>query len=361
MAAKKILVAPLDWGLGHATRCIPLINLLIKKGANVEVGANGPSYDLLKKEFPKLDFHTLPGMDIRYTKDGNFILQIMKQLPNISTSIKKENNYLKKLIHLHKYDAVISDNRYGLHSDSVPCILITHQLMLKAPSYLKFMERMLQKKLKDYIENFNYCWIPDWNGADSLSGDLANKFSLNIKINYLGPLSRFNELNESKEIDIDFDLLAIISGPEPQKSIFKEMIEEQARRKNISTLIIEGKPDNEDINIKNDGLIKKIAHADSSFIKAAVEKSKGIIARSGYSTIMDLVALCKNALLVPTPGQTEQEYLASYLKKKNYFRFANQKSFDVTDAFFETNEYNFPQYSFEALNNAVDELWADLK
>jgi uncharacterized protein (TIGR00661 family) len=357
MKAKKILVAPLDWGLGHATRCIPLINLLLRKGVEVEIGANGPSYDLLKQEYPSLSIHLLPGMDIRYTKDGNFTLQMMKQLPGFSSSIKTENSYLHTLIQTQKYDAVISDNRYGLHSNLIPCVLITHQLMLKTPAYLQFLERLLQNKLKTFLENFNYCWIPDWEGENNLSGDLSHKFKIKTSTEFIGPLSRFNDLEESDNINLNFDLLAIISGPEPQKSIFESLIEEQARLKNIPTLIIQGKPGTTKINsIIDDGLIKKINHADSGFIKSAVEKAKGIIARSGYSTIMDLVALRKNALLVPTPGQTEQEYLASYLKEKNYFRFADQNSFNIVDAFFDSNGYNFAPYSSTPLESAVYKL-----
>lgn len=359
MSGKKILVAPLDWGLGHATRCIPIINLLLKKGVNVEIGSNGASLDLLKIEFPQLKMNMLPGMEIKYTKGGNFLLQMMRQLPAFFSSVQTENSYLFTLIQSERYDAVISDNRYGMHSDIIPSVIITHQLMLKAPEHLRLMEGFLQKKLKSYLEEFDICWVPDFEDENNLSGDLSHKSKLKIPVEFIGPLSRFNDECETQNINIKFDLLAIISGPEPQRTVFENLVEQQARAKNISTLIIRGLPSEKYSSESN--LIKKISHAGSGFLKGAIAKAKGIIARAGYSTIMDLVALKKPALLIPTAGQTEQLYLSRHLENQGYFRFSGQNNFNLEDAFFHSFTHDFPHFTNKGLETSVDNLLSNLK
>ena len=359
MLRKKILVAPLDWGLGHATRCIPVINSLMKKDVNVEIGTNGLSYHLLKNEFPELKINLLPGIEIKYIKEGNFTLQMLRQLPAFVSSIKTENSYLFTLIQSERYDAVISDNRYGLHSDIIPSVLITHQLMLKTPPHLQILEGLLSSKLKSYIEEFDVCWVPDFEDENNLSGDLSHKSKLEIPVEFIGPLSRFNKVGETEDVNIEFDLLAIISGPEPQRTVFENLIEQQARKRNISTLIIKGMPSEKYSSESN--LIKKINHAESGFMKSAVTKAKGIIGRAGYSTIMDLVALKKPALLIPTPGQTEQLYLSEFLKNRGYFRFANQNNFNLEDAFFGSAPPDFPQFKNKGLEKSVDNLLSNLK
>src|ERR1043166_5258587 len=169
---KRILVAPLDWGLGHATRCIPIIRYLLEKGQEVIVGADGRPLELLKREFPGQEFIVIPGYKVSYPKKGSMTLKMAASVPKILAGIKKEHEQLDKITTAEKIDAVISDNRFGLWTKKVPCIFITHQLMIKSP----FGEKLLHRLNKNHIKKYTECWIPDAEGADNLSGDLAHKF-----------------------------------------------------------------------------------------------------------------------------------------------------------------------------------------
>ena len=211
----KILVAPLDWGLGHATRCIPIIKYLLEKKCEVVIGADGRPLQLLQKEFSALEFVVMPGYNISYPKDGSMVLKMAIQIPKILTGIKHEHELLKKIIKEKKIDAVISDNRFGLWSGEVPCVFITHQLMVKSP----FGEKIIHQLNKNYISKYSECWVPDHSGENNLSGDLSHKFSLPKNVKFIGALSRFtNEFILQKK----YDLLIILSGPESQRTVFEK-------------------------------------------------------------------------------------------------------------------------------------------
>ena len=170
---KRILIAPLDWGLGHATRCIPVIKYLLEKKCEVIIGADGRPLQLLQKEFPSLEFVVMPGYNIFYPKNGSMVLKIASQIPKILSGVKREHEQLQKIIKEKEIDAVISDNRFGLWSEEIPCAFITHQLMVKSP----FGEKFIYELNKKYISKYTQCWIPDVKGA-GLSGDLSHKFPL---------------------------------------------------------------------------------------------------------------------------------------------------------------------------------------
>jgi len=186
MTKKRILVAPLDWGLGHATRCIPIIRYLVEKNCEVIIAADKRPMELLKKEFPSLEFVVMPGYNISYPKNGSMVLKMAVQVPKILKGTKQEHTQLEKIIAEEKIDAVISDNRFGLWAKKIPCVFITHQLMVKSP----LGEKWIHKLNKDYISKYSECWIPDVKNG--LSGDLGNKFKLPEHAKFIGLLSRFN-------------------------------------------------------------------------------------------------------------------------------------------------------------------------
>ncbi|TMI85631.1 MAG: glycosyl transferase family 28, partial [Bacteroidetes bacterium] len=112
----RILVAPLDWGLGHATRCIPIIQHLLKADVEVWLAGEGAQEKLLADEFPDLPFLSLHGYRIRYARSAiGLVKNILFQAPKIVKAIRNENKWLAKMIDEHHFDAVISDNRYGLY------------------------------------------------------------------------------------------------------------------------------------------------------------------------------------------------------------------------------------------------------
>ncbi|KAB2859431.1 MAG: glycosyl transferase family 28 [Flavobacteriales bacterium] len=343
---KTILVCPLDWGLGHATRCIPLIRQFIIENSRVIIGSSGSQKVLLQQEFPNLTFIDLKGYEVKYPKSGSMALKMLLQLPKINKAIKSEHVWLAKIIDEHQIDLVVSDNRYGLWNKKVKSVLITHQIFVKAP----IGEWMIEQILKRHFDNFDEIWIPDVEGENNLSGDLSHKKPLPNNYRFIGLLSRFSNASVTssvsqncgtyREVDhFEFDFIAILSGPEPQRSIFENIILKQVESSNLKGILVRGIPeDNSECKIQNAEL-KVFNHLETDEFLHYLQKSKVVISRSGYSTIMDLAALGKKGILVPTPGQTEQEYLAKYHSQKGRFFTQIQKDFSLEKAFNEVENY----------------------
>lgn len=350
----------MDWGLGHATRCIPVINEFLSNNCRVIIGSSGKQKALLEQEFPNLTFLELKGYEVEYPTSGSMTLKMLLQLPKIKKAIQEEHRWLDKIIDEYQFDLVVSDNRYGLWSNKVKSILITHQIFVKAP----IGEGWIENVLKNYFDKFSEIWIPDVEGENNLSGDLSHKKPLPNKFKFIGILSRFSSslrehrsnLNEEK-----FDFMAIISGPEPQRTIFEKLVVEQLQKTQLKAVVLRGLPETNVIAncegrnrkqsarineiassvllSRNDDKIKIFNHLETNEFLNYLQKSKIVISRSGYSTIMDLAALGKKAILVPTPGQTEQEYLAKYHHEKGHFYSQAQREFDLIKALKESVNY----------------------
>ena len=349
--AKRILLAPLDWGLGHATRCIPIIKELQNQGCDVWLAGNSVQEKLLKQEFPQLPFLPLPGYDVSYAKTGiGFIFRLWAQLPKISRMIGFEHQWLKEKIKEFDFDAVISDNRYGLYHTNIPCVFITHQLQIKSPLG-KWSERMIQQWNYHYIKKFSTCWVPDFEEADNIAGELSHPQLLpETVLTYLGPLSRF----EKSAAENIHELLIILSGPEPQRSILEAKLIKQLRTSRKKAVIVRGLPEGKSV-LQNDGLIEFHNHLSSGKLNELILKSEIIISRCGYSTVMDLMKLQKKSILIPTPGQTEQEYLAGILKTKKMACTYTQKKFDLQKALDEAMkfEFHFPENYESKLRSVI--------
>ncbi|MEO5943380.1 MAG: glycosyltransferase, partial [Ferruginibacter sp.] len=291
----RVLVAPLDWGLGHATRCIPVINALLEQGATVILAAEGAVATILKNEFPALRILPLKGYNIRYSRQKSwFFFKMMAQMPKIAAIINYEKRWLRDVIRRENIDLIISDNRFGLYSSLVPSYYITHQLFIETGNSL--LNRLAQKIHYSFINKYTQCWVPDAEGEIDLAGKLSHpdkKPAISVK--YLGILSRFKK----EEIPVKNDLLILISGPEPQRSIFENFILEQLKEINQSTVLVRGLPgETKELKIEND-LVTIVNHLPAGELNTIIAASKTIICRAGYSTIMDLVTLNKNAILVP--------------------------------------------------------------
>lgn len=323
LASPTILVAPLDWGLGHATRCIPVVRELLRHNCRVILAASGKGNVLLQQEFPQLPLLPLPGYEIEYAASGwGLAVKIVAQIPKLLAAVKEEHAWLQKVVAEQKIDAVISDNRYGLHHPERPSIFITHQLCIKAP--LKFAEDLLQEAAYDYINRFTECWVPDAAGENNLAGDLSHPENLPaIPVHYLGPLSRF----ERKETMADGEtLLILLSGPEPQRTLLEELLVPDLKEYTKPVVLVRGLP-GEAAEIDLSGNITVYNHLSAAGLQQLLCKAGMVISRCGYSTVMDLAALQKQSILIPTPGQTEQEYLAKYLQQKNFAFCVEQKKF----------------------------------
>ena len=336
LAGKKLLVAPLDWGLGHATRCVPVIRELINNNCDVWLAGEGVQEKLLREEFSSLPFLPLKGYRIKYAKAG-LTGKLLLQIPSILRSIKEENKWLKEQIIRHGFDAVISDNRYGLHHEKIFSVLITHQLCIKS-SLGKWSEGFLQKWNYKLIDRFNECWIPDEEGENNLAGELSHPGKLPaVPIKYIGPLSRFKKNNVE---EMKGHLLIILSGPEPQRTILENKIIDQVVNYNGSATIVRGLPNEKNI-IPSTNTIHFYNHLASEELNNEAMKAEFVIGRSGYSTVMDMAALQKKCIFIPTPGQTEQEYLGDHLMKKGFAFCIRQNDLSLLKNIEEAGRFNY--------------------
>ncbi len=345
---KKILICPLNWGLGHAARCVPIINELIKQGAEVVIASEGDPLAFLKQEFPMLRFVEFKGYNIKYGKKNNIVLKMFLSIPKILFGIYKEHKMLNKIIEEHKIDAVISDNRFGCWNTKVKSIYISHQIMIKSSEHLKFLEGLLYYIHKYFIKKYDECWIPDLKEGKTLSGDLSHKYTLPTPYYYIGTLSRFTTKNNVEPKEYTYDLMVILSGPEPQRTIFEDIIIEQLKDTSLNTIIVRGKPD----AIKQTKIAENItiySHLNTADFKDKLLNSEIILCRSGYSTLMDLSVFGKEAILVPTPGQTEQEYLAAYHKQLKHYYSMSQKDFNLEVALLNSEGYKGIKCSTDAV------------
>lgn len=329
---KRILVAPLDWGLGHATRCIPLIQELQLLNCEVLIGGSGSALALLQKEFPALPTLQLPAYDPTYPAKGSMVWKMARQLPHFSTVIRKEHAALQQAISSEKIDGVISDNRFGCWSDKVPCIFITHQSNIMMPQRFGWLAPWVRRMTWHYMKKYTECWIPDSNQR-SLTGELsAATFDSTINVSYIGPISRFHKC---ENIEQEYDVVAVLSGPEPQRTLFEEVISRQLSHSTLKYRIVRGLP-NSDSKAVSKSLIDFLT---TSELQSMMAVSKIVIARSGYSTVMDMAALGKRVIFVPTPGQTEQAYLARHLEKNRLAYYMEQSSFDLSTALKISEDY----------------------
>lgn len=347
--SKNILVAVLNWGLGHATRCIPIIDELEQQGANVVLASDGEALILLRQQYPHLNTIELPTYGIHY-KGSNMFLNILPQVPKILRAIRLERRKLNSIIKEYKITTIISDNRYGMYHHKIQSIFITHQLNIQVPN--RYIEAFVAKCNHFFIQKFNACWVPDYELEPNIAGDLAHKTSLK-NIAYLGPLSRLSKMSKRPTRQ---DVIVVLSGPEPQRTYLEEKIIKQATQLPYQFLIVGGKPKSVEekqlaVNIRWQSFL------DSDALQIAIEESRIVIARSGYSTIMDLLTLgCSKVLLIPTPGQTEQEYLARRLAQKGFFITQQQANLDLKqsiDSLAKKESKPFIKYTPKQLGNII--------
>lgn len=320
---QTILIAPLNWGLGHATRCIPIIKALLENNFIPIIASDGIALALLKKEFPNLKFLELPSYHIEYAKNGaNFKWKLIKNSPKMIRAILKEKRIIQKWIIKYSIDAIISDNRLGVFSKKIPSVFITHQLNVLTGNTTWITSKIHQYIIRKYTE----CWIPDLEGTVNLTGKLGHIESTTLKIKYIGPLSRLKKQLLPKK----YDLMVILSGPEPQRGILEKHLKNEITRFHGNTIFIEGKVETEQkVVVKQN--VTYYNFMNSSELEQVFNESEMVLCRSGYTTIMDLAQLRKKAFFIPTPGQYEQEYLAKKLEKKGLAPYATQDSFTIED------------------------------
>ncbi|HJV20940.1 MAG TPA: glycosyltransferase [Sediminibacterium sp.] len=342
----KVLVAPLDWGLGHATRCIPIVRGLLNSGHEVVLGAEKEQAALLHQEFPQLGIIPLKGYRVRYSRSGLFFaLKLMTQLPRIYAAIRQEHRWLAKIIVAEKITCVISDNRFGLYHATVPCFFITHQLTIKAP--FQWVERLLRFINYRFINRFKACWVPDMAEAPGIAGVLSHPPEMpEVPVFYINLLSRF----VAATVPVKYDVCILLSGPEPQRSLLEEKILGQVSRIKASILLVRGRPGDTGLPAMP-AHVTVVNHLPGETLGAAIQQSGLIVSRSGYTTVMELLALQKKMILIPTPGQTEQEYLAGCLLQAGWAMVLQQDNVELETALARAEQFVFKQGEVQLFNN----------
>ena len=342
-----ILICPLNWGLGHVSRDIPIIRRLLDKNFRVIVAGGKVITDLICSEFPEIETELLPDVEITYSISDNQTIILLRQLPKAVFSLFREKRVTARLVKKYNPKLIISDNRYAVRHRKVKSIIITHHLMLKMPKKLEWLEKATNMLIKRLVSKFDLCWIPDNPLPYSLAGDIVHKYPLPKNARLIGPISSFMDdylqnhpKNDFFNKENKYDLLAIISGPEPQRSLLQMLLLINLSLQNIKCLVVTGtfeeflKPD-------FTANITLLPHLDACSLAHYIKNTPIVVSRAGYSTIMDLWFLRKNAILIPTPGQTEQEYLAQKSQLMNHF-FLEQSQID---------KFNFTQHTINENNN----------
>jgi predicted glycosyltransferase len=353
---KHILFAPLDWGLGHTTRCIPLIRYMQSLGHVPVIAGNASQRTFIEDTFGPIDFIHLEGYNIRYSR-WNRIGQagLLAQMPRILATIKAEHNWLLQVTKERQIDGIISDNRYGLHHPAIPSVILTHQLQVQT-GIGDFADRALQKLHYTFLKRFHQTWVVDIPGTPNLGGKLSHPATLPQHNKYIGLLSQFEEMPHNN--NAGNHLLILLSGPEPQRTDLARILWQQALQHNGPITFIEGSESattpptipahiNYHKRLTTQQLAPILADADI------------VTSRSGYSTLMDLIALRKKAIIIPTPGQTEQQYLGKHLHAQGLFYCAPQKGFDLQTALKEATQFPFHSLAidgeFDGYKTVVEE------
>jgi UDP:flavonoid glycosyltransferase YjiC (YdhE family) len=319
----KILVAPLNWGLGHASRCISLIRQYIASGDEVVLAGDGDSIMLLRRTFPELRCIDLPSLELRYTHNTGQRGFYLRAIPALIRFTIADHYYLRQLLNREHFDKVISDNRFGLFSRDVDCTYITHQLYPILPKRLRIFQPIARALHACIYRRYKHVWVPDYADCrHNLAGALAHGGNYDHKVEYIGPLSRFEPCAEgvienNKIFGESFSTVAVLSGLEPQRTLFEQALIERFRTAEHRILIVRGKV-GLPATITHLGTVTMVSHLPDEQLLPLLMQADRIIARSGYSTIMDLAVLnlLDKAEFYPTPGQSEQEYLVFWHKSE---------------------------------------------
>lgn len=351
---KTILISPLNWGLGHATRCIPLIKILKNSNCRIIICGNGDSLKLLKQEFSELEFIELKSYKIFYSKSSwHFLLRLFVQVPKFLFSMYIDYLAAKKICTKYKPDIIFSDNRYGFYNKNTVNIIISHQIKPIVPNCIKYLKNIVNFIIHKCLQKFDEVWIPDFEDSNNLSGKLSHHINTKLNIKYCGPLSRFdNKLaNEANGLP-----LAIVSGPEPQRTILQNLLFRFFEHYKIKAIIIGGVPSKNE-NYKN-SYVTFYSHLKSKDLCNLIIEAPYIISRSGYSSIMDYFILNKKAILIPTANQSEQIYLANYHSVKKTFLSAEENLKSIKAAVSQIDNFDISQntYNNEYLIKCINEV-----
>lgn len=327
---------------------MPVIRYLLASGHKVTVAGNDWQRRYITETFTGIDTIHLDGYDVWYSKKASgFLPALFIQLPRLLKIIKNENNWLKDAVDKYGFDGIITDNRYGLYHASVPNVIITHQVVPQS-GWGWMPDKILQIAHDERLARFDNCWIADIEGEPNLAGSLSHPAKKPANATYIGLLSQLQKTTTSEE-----HLLVLLSGPEPQRSILSEMLWKQLKNYTGKIVFVEG---SNDVNRKEiPGHITYFNRLTADKLTPLLAAASMVICRSGYSSLMDLIALNKKAILIPTPGQAEQEYLGRHLHREGVFYCTQQKNLDINSVLAAVKGFPFRNLG---LNNAHEQYKA---
>jgi uncharacterized protein (TIGR00661 family) len=328
----NILFTILNWGLGHAVRCIALIDYLESKGHTIFIASDGIALDFLKKEYPNINISKLPPYDIKY-KYKFMPFNIIEKAPRLIKTLIQEHQTVKKIVKEKGIDLVINDNRLACYSKAVPSIFITHQLNVPVPN--QSLRRFTNFGHHYFMNKHNYCWIPDLQGSENLAGEISTTNYKTPPKQFIGPITTLN-FDSNKE---SIPLLVVLSGPEPQRSILEKKVIDQSDSIPHEITLVRGSNKPRAFQSQNHRL-KILDLVERSELEILLQSAQRIICRSGYTSLMDFYLNPKPLYLIPTPGQWEQEHLAEHWQLKMGVPFSNQKNFNLKQAFEEARMPN---------------------
>jgi len=302
----SILFCIMDWGIGHATRSSVLIDELLRQNVAVQIASSGAAKAWLEQKYPSVKVLEKPSFTIQYPVTGSITWAIIKQTPALIQISHEEQDWVSKLHQIHSFNAILSDNCYGCYHNEIVSVIITHQLNLPLSNPSKLLA---QQVLNQQLKNFDIIWVPDSQNSPRLSGELSH--STDPRVQYIGPVSRFQLL---KHLSIRDGWVALASGPEPRRTIFEKELFNLLSRWPGKHHLFTGS-----VQPMTRSSKKVQVHSlnNSKAIAETIQDSKGLICRSGYSTLMDITSFNLPVVLVPTEGQAEQEHLAEHWK--NHF------------------------------------------
>lgn len=344
----RVLVAPLDWGLGHAARCVPVVRALLARGAHPVLAADAGPLALLRAEFPDLEHVRLPGITVRYAAGKSQFWSMARQFPAMVRSVAAERAAFDRIASGLRLDAVISDQRFGVRSAQLPSVLITHQLYPFTP----FAQKALRRLNLQHVARFDRCWVMDEPAAPGLAGELSHGPHRPANARYIGPVSRMAGGDGAP--GTPRRVVAVISGPEPQRTLLEGILLQQLGTVPGEHLLVQGLPQRP--GTQRIGQVDVVGHLTGEALREALLGASLIVSRSGYTTLMDLAALGRSALIIPTPGQHEQEYLGRLHARTGRFLVQDQSAVDLAGALAAAPSATSPVAGDGLLASALDDL-----
>lgn len=343
----RVFIAVLNWGLGHASRSIPVIEKVIDTGADVVIASNGITKIFLGERFPHVNILEIPDKEISYHKTGAGVGLLKRSFQQKKIN-ERQTEWMDENVKGLGITHIISDNLYGVFHPALPSAIITHQIGILSP----FFKSRFDKYLADWLSKFDSVWIPDLPGENSLAGKMLENEFYTGKREFLGPISRFPKGEQTEK---DIDNLVILSGPEPQRTFLETKLLKKLGKIPGDHVLVRGRI--KGAALERTGNIRTYAFLHEKELGNLIQRAKLVICRSGYTSILDLVRLGAKALLIPTPQQPEQKYLAQRMDEKRWFRYVLQKDLKKKDLDPDYVRTPLPTSEFEPrLNQVIDDF-----